>query len=328
MNNNALLSVCIPTFNRADLLLRTLKSIPDHPEIEIIVTDNSTNSISKAVVEKTLGYYATKWIYHKNNFPADWPGSRLMVENFNQGIRLASGEYICYIHDDDFLYPSGLYKILNKLRTENKDVFMFGINLVDFQGNRKRSQRAKKDAYYPPRKALKKLLSNSSFVRFPAIIARKKAYDTVGYFDPAKKGPTDLDMWARIFSQYGVYHVSDVVAAYTIHDGAETMKTFNEGNISILLDIFDDIESRKLLPPQDLYKSKSLFFHQFILAGAYRILKKGKIREAGEIMNLFKMPPIRTLPAPIKWLPLKLLFSSLYVATLGGKRNRIQQLEF
>lgn len=321
MNHNTLLSICIPTYNRADLLLRTLKSIPDRPEVEIIVTDNSTNFLSKAVVEKTLGYYSSAWIYHKNNFPADWPGAKLMVENFNQGIRLASGEYVCFIHDDDFLYPSGLHKILNKLKKANKDVFMFGINLVDYRGERKKTQSAERDAFYPPLKALKKLLSNSSFVRFPAIIARKKVYDAVGYFDPEKKGPTDLDMWARIFSQYGVYHVCDVVAAYTIHDGAETMKTFNEGNISILLDIFDDIESRKLLPASDLHESKALFFHQFILAGTYRILKKGKIKEAGEVMNLFKIPPIRTLPAPMKWLPLKLLFSALYVATLGPKRN-------
>lgn len=319
--SDTLLSICIPTYNRPELLLRTIKSIPDHPEVEIIVTDNSNNFESKEIVEKTLCYYGTKWTYHKNNFPSEWPGPRLMVENFNQGIRLASGQYICFIHDDDFLYPSGLPKILNKIKTENRDVFMFGINLVDYNGDRKRTQKAKTDAYYPPLKALKKLLSNSSFVRFPAIIARKSVYDAVGYFNAERKGPTDLDMWARIFSEYGVYHVSDVVAAYTIHDGAETMKTFNEGIINILLNIFDDIESRKLLSQNDLNESKALFFHQFILAGTYRILKKGKLKEAGEIMNLFKLPPINALPAPLKWLPLRILFTALQAASVGSRRN-------
>ena len=62
-----LISICIPTYNRPTLLRRTLLSInADRDDLEIIVTDNSTNNQSKEVVEQTLSSFPCSWLYHKN----------------------------------------------------------------------------------------------------------------------------------------------------------------------------------------------------------------------------------------------------------------------
>lgn len=312
MEHQFALSICVPTYNRPELLSRTLNSIPDHPLIEIIVTDNSTNDESRKTVESLFGNRQCKWTYHKNDFPEEWPGFKLMVENFNMGLKLAKGKYIQFIHDDDFMARNGLEKILNYITAEDPyPVYLFGVNLVDFEGRKTRVQRVWRDDFLQPVPALKKTLGNSSFVRFPAIVASREAFSSCGFFNYERRGPTDLDMWARLFARFGVYRVRHTVSAYTIHDKAQTMKTFNVDNIDILMNIFDSIEANKLIPEKEFLHLKSLFFHQFILAGAYRLLKKGEFKGARRIMNLFKTPVIRTLPTPAKWLPLKLLFSVL-----------------
>ena len=160
-------------------------------------------------------------------------------------------------------------------------------------------------------------------VRFPAIIAHREVYQKAGTFNPECKGPTDLDMWSRMFAQFGVYCVPKVITAYTIHDTAQTMKTFNESNLKIIFDIFRNIKSWNILSDQQIFSAKSKFFHQFILAGAYRLLKKGKLNEARRIMQLFKMREIKELNIPILWLPLRLLFSVLLFTPVLPLRLRI-----
>jgi glycosyltransferase involved in cell wall biosynthesis len=306
-----ILSICVPTYNRPELLKRTLHSIPESSNVEILVTDNSTDDKSKALVNKLNAGSKRKYQYHKNNFPDTWPGSKLMVENFNMGLKLAKGRYIMFIHDDDFMWNEGLEIIIEYIHKGNYPVYMFGVNLVDAEGKKIKSQYSTTDLYLNPENALHLLLSNSSIVRFPAIVAHRDVYQQIGKFNPLYKGPTDFDMWARIFASFGVYRVSKVITAYTIHDAAQTMKTFNESNIRILLDIFNQVNSWKILSKKQFLHAKSKFFHQFILAGAVRLLKKGEIQEARKIMDLFRIPEIKALNIPVNWLPLRILFSIL-----------------
>ena len=322
-NNNIFLSICIPTYNRPELLKRALLSIPEHPSVEVVVTDNSNNLKSKELTHSVFSASKLQWQYHKNDFPEMWPGSKLMVENFNMGIKLARGEYILFIHDDDFMELKDIKLLLSHLRNKPQSVYLFGVYLVDLLGKKHRKQVVRSEGFLSPKRALYKLLSDSSMVRFPTIVAHKTVYQKLGTFNPKCKGPTDLDMWSRMFAEYGVYCFPLVITAYTIHDTAQTMRTFNEQTLRILFDIFKNIQSWKILSDQQIFNAKSKFFHQFILAGAYRLLKKGKINEARKIMQLFKMREIKELNIPILWLPLRLLFSVLLFTPVLPLRLRI-----
>jgi glycosyltransferase involved in cell wall biosynthesis len=288
------LSICIPAYNRPDWLRRAIASILASgitESIEIIVSDDSTDDRCEQVVQEVLRTWAGKWHYGANR-----PGLG-MAKNWNRSIRLATGTYVLILHDDDFLYPSAVTDILTNVKKHDKEVFLFGVRVVDERERVLKTQA--RVGYLPPREALRAVLSNSSLVRFPAIVVRRSVFAEVGYFDASVGEPADLEMWTRLFSRYGVMCVPSITSAYTVHSRALTMGMFSEGTVKKLLVIFDRVPS--LLSEEELGECRASFFHQFLLAGAFRMVRRGKWREFREVMGLFELEELRELPWPAKW---------------------------
>jgi glycosyltransferase involved in cell wall biosynthesis len=88
-------SVCIPTYNHPELVLRTLLSVleQDFEDYELIITDDSEGDGVRDLVAGISDY---RIHYYKNvkqlGSPANW----------NRAISLAKGEYIKILHHDDW----------------------------------------------------------------------------------------------------------------------------------------------------------------------------------------------------------------------------------
>ena len=312
INKEILLTIGVPTYNRVKLLERNLKSYIEEADesVEILVSDDSTNEDSRVLVENMNKKYDGKISYVKNQQPKNVAKESKQAINVNNIINKAAGKFVYILHDDDFLMPGGLVQIIFSLQqnASTTSIFMFGVNLVDLQGRVTKPQTEKKEKHYSSPEALKKLLTNSSFVRTPSMIIKKEAYEKVGLYDPGRKIPLDFDMWSRLFCDYELLRLPFITSAYTIHGNTQTMQMFNEENINIQMDIFDKVEKRNIISKGDLNSHKSLFFHQWILAGTYRNLKRGRLKEAKAIMGLFKMEDVKVLKTPAKWFALKVLF--------------------
>jgi glycosyltransferase involved in cell wall biosynthesis len=301
------LSICIPAYNRPQWLKRAIQSIINQnisDKIEIIITDDSSNENCCQVSHQILESWVGKWHYTINK-------PRLgMTENWNHSIQIASGEYVLVLHDDDFLLANSINVILETIEQyKNKyAVFLFGVNVVDEQERVLKQQAFKQSQYLLSNQALTRLLSNSSFVRFPAIVFQRRVFEEVGYFNPVLGEPTDLDMWIRLFSRYGVLCLHDVTCAYTVHSQALTMGVFNEKTIRTLLDIIAQVN---VLNKDELENCKATFFHQFILAGAFRKLRRGQLQEFSQVMQLFELPELQGLKCPSKWVILRWSFEVL-----------------
>lgn len=302
-----LLSVCIPTHNRPDLLRRTLKSIKTSKPglIEAIVSDNLDNGDSREVVEQVFSNVPFRWTYVVNDSQSGSSG------NANKCIDMASGKYVYLIHDDDFLYPEGLDILCESLQNINNQykVVKFGVRLADLEGRAFRKQTCKKETYLKPDEAYRRLLNNSSWIRFPSMVVAKSAYDDIGRYDPAFKGADDFDMWIRLLAEYGVYCVPDVISAYTIHQAADTVQMFNEQTVEILLQLFEKAKEKNLVEEKDLAVYKANFFHQFILSGTVRSLRNKDAADARRIMSIFRMDSLRDLELSFKWMSVRLLLN-------------------
>ena len=68
-----ILSICIPTYNRAEYLARTLDSIIAQPrfqstgDVEVIISDNCSTDDTQNVVNKYIEQYGNKIRYFRNN---------------------------------------------------------------------------------------------------------------------------------------------------------------------------------------------------------------------------------------------------------------------
>jgi GalNAc5-diNAcBac-PP-undecaprenol beta-1,3-glucosyltransferase len=104
-----LVSVIIPTRNRALLLKRALKSVlsQTYPYLEIVVVDDASTDETRDVVA-SFNNGAIRYIRHDNNMG----GSAAR----NAGIRAASGHYISFLDDDDEWEPEKTEAQLKALR--------------------------------------------------------------------------------------------------------------------------------------------------------------------------------------------------------------------
>ena len=86
------ISVVIPTYNRKELLKRSIDSVINQTikPSEIIIVDDGSNDGTEAMVKKK--YDSLKLIQQKNKGAS---AAR------NSGIKASSGEWICFLDSDD-----------------------------------------------------------------------------------------------------------------------------------------------------------------------------------------------------------------------------------
>lgn len=108
--NLPLVSIGIPTYNRALLLKQAIESVinQDYQNVEIIVSDNGSLDETEAICLS----YANKseqfrYIRHPNNLGPQ--------ENFREVLRNASGRFFMWLGDDDWIDPSYISTCIHQL---------------------------------------------------------------------------------------------------------------------------------------------------------------------------------------------------------------------
>lgn len=115
-----LFSVCIPTWNRAQMLNEQLdlfiKQILDNKlekKIELVISNNGSEDDTEEIV---LGYQSRyNFIVYNNN--GTNKGARY---NLLKSLELATGKYLTFLGDDDRYKDAGLKKIINCLESNGQ----------------------------------------------------------------------------------------------------------------------------------------------------------------------------------------------------------------
>ncbi|MFC2426221.1 MAG: glycosyltransferase family 2 protein [Capnocytophaga leadbetteri] len=122
-----ILSICIPTYNRAAILDGALEAIEkalrqiDSSEIELVISDNCSPDNTKEVVQKykEKGLPISTYIRNEENLG--------IIGNIKQCFKLAKGKYVWVLGDDDYIRQDTLKIILDKI--QNKDYGLVHIHL-------------------------------------------------------------------------------------------------------------------------------------------------------------------------------------------------------
>jgi len=308
-----LLTISVPTYRRVDLLERCLTSITSAKEattadVELVISDNSPD----AAVEQLVGRFSASWPgalrYYRN------PPGTGAVRNFNHCIERANGQYNLMLHDDDYLLAGAvdnIVRILHAADATRDKVLLFGVHDVDLVGRVIRRRQFRRDQFLAPPAALRHLLGNSSFVRVPGLVVQNASYEAVGGFDTSAYTTCDFDMSVRLFSRFGVRCVPLAAAAYTVHPGGITSTVFTRRTIMLDLRSFEVARRSGVLTPTTVERLQRRFFHQFILAGTWRALKRRDRERARQVYALFELPEIRAQGPSPRWLPVRAAFAVL-----------------
>lgn len=122
-----MLSICIPTFNRAEHLLNCLNSIgsqsyDEGESIEVLVSDNfSTDDTWERIAKFSFANpdINLKIFRNKENVGA--------VENCKVLARMSTGDNLFWLTDDDYLLPGALKNLVQRTQIENFDFRKFSL---------------------------------------------------------------------------------------------------------------------------------------------------------------------------------------------------------
>ncbi len=125
------LSICIPTFNRANHLADCLNSLiiskqNTKNDFEICVSDNNSTDNTEKVVKNAQKKVLIKYI--KNNSNIGFPGNCIKV------VEMASGEFVWIIGDDDLILPDAINKVLHLIKN-NSNIDFFYLNSFHLDKN-------------------------------------------------------------------------------------------------------------------------------------------------------------------------------------------------
>jgi len=107
------LSVCIPTYNRADFIAATLDSIQSQlgPEDEIVIVDGgSTDGTAEIVAPYAAHDARIRYLRQESNAGVD--------RDMDRSVRSARGPYCWLMSSDDFLLPGAIERVRSSLATE------------------------------------------------------------------------------------------------------------------------------------------------------------------------------------------------------------------
>lgn len=115
MDKRPILSICIPTWNRAKILSASLDSFReqltsvDSSEVELFVSDNCSDDETPQVIQSFVDQ-GLPITYNRNSENVG------AARNFIKCMQWASGKYIWLLGDDDLLMPGTIEYVLNQIR--------------------------------------------------------------------------------------------------------------------------------------------------------------------------------------------------------------------
>lgn len=122
------LSVVIPTYCRVDVLAHAVHSaLTAEPsgDVEVIVVPNGSGTAWRAVQSSFIGDSRVTW------HPLDTPNA---CAARNHGMRLARGEFLRFLDDDDFFIPDGAQDQYQLIERTGADICSAPIQALDDEG--------------------------------------------------------------------------------------------------------------------------------------------------------------------------------------------------
>jgi glycosyltransferase involved in cell wall biosynthesis len=207
-------SVIIPTYNRAHLVKRGIRSVlaQTYGDFELIIVDDASKDNTREVI-KSFDDKRIRYICHKEN--------RCAPETRNTGIRTAIGEYIALLDDDDEWLPTKLEEQINGFKTSSgrTGVVYSGFEVRDQNGRIVQTTFPEfRDNLYI-RLLERNMIGGSSI---PMI--KSECFKKVGLFDKFLKSCQDWDIWLRISEYYEFDFVPEILSTIHLHGGQISSK--------------------------------------------------------------------------------------------------------
>lgn len=218
-------SVIIPTHNRARLLSRSISSVLSQTfaNLECLVIDDASQDDTEQIV-KHLMEGDNRLHYHRHETGKYAAGAR------NTGLSIARGQYIAYLDDDDEWLPSKLEKqiaLLEQLPADYGCVYCWA-DFVDYSGlvTRRHRPSLRGDVYA-------ETLVDNAIGCTPSLIIRREFVEKIGVWNEQLLTEEDNEYIIRLCRICKVDFVPEIlVKVHDAHAGARVSTPLGRDGIN------------------------------------------------------------------------------------------------
>ncbi|MBW8010237.1 MAG: glycosyltransferase [Chloroflexi bacterium] len=207
-NHLPLVSIVTPSFQQAEFLERTIKSVlsQDYPNIEYMVVDGGSTDGSVEIIKK----YADKlawWVSEKDDGQSD---------AINKGLSRAQGEFVAWLNSDDVYLPGAIRHAASVLK-DNPEVGLVYSKLHSIDQNGKVFNTISYEQY-----SLEDLLS-FRIIGQATVFMRRSVMKKAGKIDQSYNYLLDHHLWVRMARLAEIKYEPVVWAAARHHPMAKNV---------------------------------------------------------------------------------------------------------
>jgi len=225
-DNTELVSIGIPTYNRADgYLSNTLESALNqtYRNIDIIVSDNGSTDFTEEVIKKYKDK-RIRYFKHDKNIGAN--------NNFNFCLEQARGAYFILLHDDDLIDPDFIEICMRALGDSQRPGFIrTGTRVIDSDG-KVVSERVNVMQGKSFEEFIIKWFENETSLYMCSTLFNTELLKHIGGFESKTHLYQDVIAEAILAAKYGRVDVYDVKASFRRHFNSRgKAKKIDEWNV-------------------------------------------------------------------------------------------------
>ena len=217
MADEPLVSICIPTYNRAGMIGKAIESAlgQTYRNIEVIVVDNASSDDTASVV---AAYKDERLRYVRNDTNLGLFG------NFNRCVDLAQGVYLHILHSDDYINPD-FTRCCVAFFLEHPSVVMTSTCACAVRnGTVKEDVGGMSDFVYSAPEGFRRLLASRSYISCPSVMVLREIYRKIGLFSLEYPYSSDYYQWLKIARQYDIGFVSGTSVYYLEGEHSESFR--------------------------------------------------------------------------------------------------------
>ncbi len=210
-------TVIITTYNRPQKLIRAIKSVIDqtYQDYELVIVNDGSDKDYSQVEEFIDAFTNIKYYYKVNE-------ERSVARNY--GVNKSSGQYICFLDDDDYYLDNHLHTLYDEIKKQN-----FGIALYHTY-----SKKYNQDGSWSKYEILPKddNLSEQEYYLSGGIMTmncscfHKKILEEFPY-DPELKMSEDSNQRLRALSKYPIYRIPIYTSVYDFSESSTKEENIN-----------------------------------------------------------------------------------------------------
>jgi glycosyltransferase involved in cell wall biosynthesis len=209
MAETPLVSVVVPTYNRARLIGETIESIlaQQYDHLELIVVCDGCKDGTETVVSSFEDPRVRLVTQDNSGGPA---------RPRNAGVARALGKYVAFCDDDDLWMPQKLRLQVAVMEREPDAALCFAGGVTFGDGARSvLAYRLKRG----PRRDHFRALLYSNFILNSSVLVRRTILDEVGPFNVDRRlhGTEDYEMWLRIAHGHRLVSIDEPLVRYRVH---------------------------------------------------------------------------------------------------------------